>query len=661
MKQQHSSPAPLPHQQALIDKFCEAPPNSGHVAYWEPGLGATWTSTLIIKRSLAAHPGGRILVLVPRALAAQMQHQLSSIGVPAQVIDRFCYRAMQDAALSGTALWGCGTVYILGMDFARQEDIAKSLGSVPWSLLLIPEAHQLRGQRKAVVRDLVKSSPELRVLLLTLPGVEEIPRLGIKHWTESTTRLADVVDVNGNRLFPQSQPIVRHFEFALSNPEQGLLGHLNEAAQLLSSTSRNQRLLGSILSASTQSSLSALEEVLRRLRNRLAQGSFDEFAGLKEMEDEVEVDGVGALTQAENGQLAAALDKCLLDLDSLSEDSKLKGFTQLLVDEKTAQKLPSFICILTQYQATLFCVQAALEDLGFAHYVLHGGLPFEERFNAIREFQSNGGILLATAAVMSEGVNLPQVESVVLYDLPQSRLMLQQILGRFQRFGRRGPLTIDVINSRETVQLLTELCELSRPQPKKQVGILAFGSLITDPGSELLPKITGRIKTQTPFGVEYGRISQTRGGAPTLVPHEAGEPVQGEILVLDDTVSVEEARNMLWRRERRIEGSGKSYVEEPGANKVLVREWSDSPGVGHVLYTDFHPEGKIANPQAADLAKRAIQSVKTVKEGMDGISYLKDNLASGIKTKLTADYEAEILKQTDTRSLNEAIAAAKTA
>lgn len=196
-------------------------------------------------------------------------------------------------------------------------------------------------------------------------------------------------------------------------------------------------------------------------------------------------------------------------------------------------------------------------------------------------------------------------------------------------------------------------------EPKKKIGILAFGSLITDPGKELLPKITMRIKTPTPFGVEYGRYSQTRGGAPTIVPHRNGAPVDAEILVLDDAVSVDEARNMLWRRERRIEGSGKTYEEGTGANNVLVREWTDSPCVEHVLYTDFHPAGKVTTPQAAELATKAIQSVKAAKPDMDGITYLKYNLASGIKTKLTADYETEILKQTKTSSLEGALRKAK--
>jgi hypothetical protein len=196
--------------------------------------------------------------------------------------------------------------------------------------------------------------------------------------------------------------------------------------------------------------------------------------------------------------------------------------------------------------------------------------------------------------------------------------------------------------------------------PKRKVGILAFGSLINDPGKELLPKIIIRIKTPTPFEVEYGRYSQTRGGAPTLVPHAVGASVSAEILVLNDAVTVAEARDMLWRRERRKEGTGEPYVEGTSPNSVLVREWPDSPCVTAVLYTDFRPDGKIEQPTADDLAKRAIQSVKTAKAGEDGISYLMNNIGAGVKTPLTTDYEAEILKQTKTHSLQEALAKAKT-
>jgi hypothetical protein len=169
-----------------------------------------------------------------------------------------------------------------------------------------------------------------------------------------------------------------------------------------------------------------------------------------------------------------------------------------------------------------------------------------------------------------------------------------------------------------------------------------------------------RIKTRTPFAVEYGRFSgKTRGGAPTLVPHELGAPVSAQILVLDDDISVVEATDMLSRRERRREGTGETYSRGIGENCVLVGEFHDDPCVSTVLYTDCNTSGKIPHPTAPDLARRAIASATEAGEGRDGITHLMDAIRGGIETPLTADYKAEILKQTTTLTLEEALKIAK--
>jgi hypothetical protein len=196
--------------------------------------------------------------------------------------------------------------------------------------------------------------------------------------------------------------------------------------------------------------------------------------------------------------------------------------------------------------------------------------------------------------------------------------------------------------------------------PKKKLGILAFGSLIDDPGDEIRSKTLMRMKTTTPFGVEFGRYSgSTRGGAPTLVSHEAGAPVSAEILILDNSVSADDARDILWRRETRKSGSDERYVEGAFKNSVLVKEFTESPSVASVLYTDFHPEGKIDTPAATELAQHAIESVSIAEAGMDGISYLMSAMAAGIRTPLTQSYHDEILRQTETNSLREAFETAR--
>lgn len=183
------------------------------------------------------------------------------------------------------------------------------------------------------------------------------------------------------------------------------------------------------------------------------------------------------------------------------------------------------------------------------------------------------------------------------------------------------------------------------------IGILAYGSLIREPGVEIEPLIARRILTKTPFGVEYGRLSQGRGGGPTVVPHPLGKPVTAEILVMQQQVSLAQARDLLWRREVRKEGTGRRYVAGNTPNSVLVQDWGAYEGVAAVLYTDFPEAGKVPVPTAEMLAEAAVASVASARPGKDGISYLIQLMASGVETALTADYAAAVLRLTGSPNL----------
>jgi hypothetical protein len=69
------------------------------------------------------------------------------------------------------------------------------------------------------------------------------------------------------------------------------------------------------------------------------------------------------------------------------------------------------------------------------------------------------------------------------------------------------------------------------------LAILAYGSLNGDPSEHLARVLTRRINAKTPFPVEYARLSGSRGGAPTLVPHVAGSAVAAKVLVLTERVT----------------------------------------------------------------------------------------------------------------------------
>jgi hypothetical protein len=162
---------------------------------------------------------------------------------------------------------------------------------------------------------------------------------------------------------------------------------------------------------------------------------------------------------------------------------------------------------------------------------------------------------------------------------------------------------------------------------------------------------------RTPFPVEYARLSESRGWAPTLVPVEnGGASVNALLLVLRSDVSLETAKDMLWRRETKQVGSDKHYRElkKPTAKTVLIKELREFEGVEHVLYVDFTPAGKLQAPTASELAASAVNSARALSTDDDGISYLRNAMASGVITPLTANYEKAVLELTNANSLEDA-------
>jgi hypothetical protein len=192
------------------------------------------------------------------------------------------------------------------------------------------------------------------------------------------------------------------------------------------------------------------------------------------------------------------------------------------------------------------------------------------------------------------------------------------------------------------------------------IGILAYGSLIEDQGCEIKPLIIEhRKEVETPFCIEFARSSSSRSNAPTVIPIKTGgSRVQATILVLDASVSLERAEDLLWRRETRNECSEKHYVRPstPAPNGVVVESLRNFNGIDVVIYTSIPPN--IQDPSPKRLAELAVKSAKAEagKCGRDGISYLISLKRQGISTPLMPAYECEILRITNTVSLEDALA-----
>jgi hypothetical protein len=195
------------------------------------------------------------------------------------------------------------------------------------------------------------------------------------------------------------------------------------------------------------------------------------------------------------------------------------------------------------------------------------------------------------------------------------------------------------------------------------IGILAYGSLIADPGWEIQDYTVSTIRdVETPFSVEYARQSSTtRAGAPTLVPvaDEKGWQVPAWIYVLKPGTRMKRAQNILYRRELHRTGDpDKKYrrPDRPGVNTIIAGEVQNLRGIDRVLYTrieanlqDILNERYSELEKAQLLARLAIDSVTetTYFACQDGIHYLDVALHYGVQTKLTDAYGQAILQMAD--------------
>jgi hypothetical protein len=171
----------------------------------------------------------------------------------------------------------------------------------------------------------------------------------------------------------------------------------------------------------------------------------------------------------------------------------------------------------------------------------------------------------------------------------------------------------------------------------RRLAVLAYGSLIHEPGDELDGLTRARRPARTPFRVEYGRASERWGGGPVLVPHPAGANVDGVLLLLKDEVTLGEAVSALARRE--------------GADPKHIVEAMLGPGVTALVANLPHNLAEYEMTPPA-LARRAIQSAGAGER--NGVSYLRAALRSGIRTPRTVAYAREVCAAVGTSTLEEA-------
>ncbi|QJD91705.1 DEAD/DEAH box helicase [Duganella dendranthematis] len=437
-----------PFQKKFIDEFL-APHSDMRLCQlaWPAGTGKTLTTAHLIQRLFAQLPEARVLAIFELDFLQQsFLATLISLDIRASVIDRYAYREMEDAALAGKPMWPGGTTYLLGKNLIAQEDILSSLCAVDWTLLVLVSADQLLVSETLLDR-FSSASPNLRILALLDVANREMPA-PVSRRTWSTvefdwSEFDGMMDAAGARY---SQPDVQIITTRPTRIEASMNASAATLVNLVNEPVFHSAAVAEDLVWRFKSSPIALEEGARVLRNRLAHGMPFWFPSDSAHTDS-DLVKVALEQPAKANQLLLALTAYLDAIDNLPIDSKLNAFKSHVHSHIRKSGIFQHVCVFSSYSSTLRYLQTLLQEMDVPAYLLLDDVSVSERQKAIQGFIAHGGLLLGSNSLLSSGADFGYVNSLILYDLPFTKTLLNHLYGRFGRGRRVKPLSIVVFDS----------------------------------------------------------------------------------------------------------------------------------------------------------------------------------------------------------------------
>lgn len=429
----------LPHQRALVETAFNSPKRVVLLRA-EVGLGKTVALVALASRLLQDRPRARALFLVPAAMRYQIMEMLHSSNTPALLVDRYVFREMLDSTIDGD-LWRSGEVMVMSLDFAKQPDIRDSLAQAHWGLVIADEAHLVQGTRAEALRA-ARASADRVVLATATPSALGWP----EGFSEDDATVVEwhrdqVVDDHGKPLLVALRPVLHEVTFSLSPAELELRDSIRGLCEILRGGASVETWKPVLLLRCLESSPAALEGALQKLAGGAELGDLEERS--ESLEETIPSDlRVDPSDHIVRGIAARALQQ----IEAIGSDSKLNALKALLSEINQSNDPSHRTCVLTEFASTLYYVSAEVEGHGRPWRLMHGQMRAEERIRSLELFSTAGGILVGTTAIMRAGVDLPDVADLVLYDVPHNKVTLQQVLGRFDRFGRRIQLNVYVLS-----------------------------------------------------------------------------------------------------------------------------------------------------------------------------------------------------------------------
>ncbi len=484
---------PLPHQIEAVYGHVLRMPCIRFLIADDPGAGKTIMAGLIIKEMKLRHLAKRILIVAPGHLKNQWRREMKDrFEEHFTVVDR----AFVDA-FYGQNVWQREHQVITSMDFAKQDDILRSLSAVHFDLIIVDEAHKMSATRygekvdKTARYRLGERLSEIcsHLLFLTATphrGDPENFRLLLnlldRNFFATTEMVADSIrqhenplfirrlkedlrDFEGKPLFLPRHVETKTFNLGVESPDEknlynDLSRYVNDQYSMAQRKSKHRNVAFAlvILQRRLASSTYALLQSLKRRKLKLEgllKGAqvhiqpvfndeiYDEVEDMSEEERWQREESWETLSMAENRreleEELRTLDRLMAQAQAILESDppvevKLRHFKAAL-EALNRQHQGAKLLVFTESRDTLDYLEKNLRRWGYKVCTIHGGMDLEERIKAEGVFKNEAQIMVATEAA-GEGINLQFCNLMINYDIPWNPNRMEQRMGRIHRYGQ---------------------------------------------------------------------------------------------------------------------------------------------------------------------------------------------------------------------------------
>ena len=138
--------------------------------------------------------------------------------------------------------------------------------------------------------------------------------------------------------------------------------------------------------------------------------------------------------------------KILLKKNEIPVDLIKQFYIDTELEELKFEVLLDLYNLISTSQAIIFCnkiskvewLSTNLENKNFSITSIHGKMTSDQRTETVKEFRNGKTRILITTDLLARGIDIPQVNLVINYDLPPNKETYIHRIGRCGRFGKKG-------------------------------------------------------------------------------------------------------------------------------------------------------------------------------------------------------------------------------